>query len=86
MGIAVHFGVYRHLRDEVEARAAVLITAMVLDVVVLAAFVWTKAQQDVAIVVVAIASIAAIFGAERWFLAVHAYSDGEDPNYTDPAK
>jgi hypothetical protein len=68
MDIAVHWGVLRHLRRQVGASAAVLVTAIILDGVVLAAFVAIKGQADPTIVVVALAGIALIVAGERLFL------------------
>lgn len=69
MDIAIHWGVLRHLRDDVEAKAWVLVTALILDVVVLACFLFIKGGSDPVIVVIAIASILAIFGFEKYFLS-----------------
>ncbi len=69
MDIAIHWGVLRHLRDDVEAKAWVLISAIVLDVVVLAAFLLIKGSADPMIVVIGIVMIAAIFGFEKFFLS-----------------
>lgn len=68
MDIAVHWGVLRHLRRQVGASAAVLLTAIALDGVVLVAFLAIKGQADPAIVVVALAGIALIVLGERLFL------------------
>ena len=46
MDIAIHWGILRHLRSRIEVRPTVVATAIVLDVVVLAAFVWVKASED----------------------------------------
>lgn len=84
MDLAIHWGVLRHQRDEVGARTWVLVTAIVLDVVVLAAFLWIKANSDPWIVAYGVGGVALVFALERWFLAVHEYSGGEDPNYRSP--
>lgn len=68
MDIAIHWGVLRHLKDDVKASAAVLISAIVLDVIVLGAFVVIKAALDPLIVWVGFGGIALIFGLERLFL------------------
>ncbi len=68
MDIAVHWGVLRYLRTTVNARAWVLITAIALDLIVLAAFVGLKARSDLIIVVVAIAGIASVFAVEALYL------------------
>ncbi|MEQ9145623.1 MAG: APC family permease [Parvibaculaceae bacterium] len=68
MDIAIHWGVLRHLKDDVKASAAVLITAIVLDLIVLGAFVVMKAAVDPLIIWVGFGGIALIFGLERLFL------------------
>ena len=68
MDIAVQWGVFRHLRREVQANAAVLLGAIALDAVVLGAFLVMKAQSDPLIIVVSIVGIASIFVFEAMFL------------------
>jgi amino acid transporter len=66
MDIAVHLGVIRHLHHDIEARRWVPVVAIILDVVVLAAFVTVKAGQDLLTLGVAAALAAAIFGTQWW--------------------
>jgi amino acid transporter len=68
MDIIIHWGVFRHLRQEIGARGWVLLTAIGLDVIVLSAFGVLKWRSDPAIVVIAIATMAAVFVFERAFL------------------
>ncbi len=75
MDIIVQFGVCWHLRHEVSARGSILITAMLLDAIVLGIFLTIKWQQDVFIVAVAAAGILAIFAFERLYLHRHRSSD-----------
>ena len=76
MDIAIHWGILRYLRARIEVNAAVVATAIVLDVVVLAAFVWVKASTDMLIIYVSIAAIAAIVAAERLFMRSHTDPSG----------
>lgn len=69
MDMAIHWGVLRHLRHDVNAIAWVLISAMVLDAGVLGAFLIIKGSADPIIVVVAFVLIAALFLFEKMFLA-----------------
>jgi amino acid transporter len=80
MDICIHWGVFKHLRREVDAKAWILITAIILDVVVLAAFLSVKAQSDVLVVWVSLIGLVLVFVAEKWFLKLHEY-DEEDPHY-----
>ncbi|MEQ9442768.1 MAG: APC family permease [Cyclobacteriaceae bacterium] len=68
MDIAIHWGVLRHLREEVKANAVIVTSAIVLDVVVLGAFLWVKSNSDVLVVIVSVMFMALIFIAEHWFL------------------
>ncbi|NIP48532.1 MAG: APC family permease, partial [Gammaproteobacteria bacterium] len=78
MDICIHWGVFKHLREEVEAKIWVLITAIVLDVVVLSAFLWVKAQSDIFVVWISLIGLGLVFVAEKWFLKIHEY-DEENP-------
>jgi amino acid transporter len=69
MDMAVHWGVYRHLRHDVGANAAILIVAMLLDAVVLCGFVWVKASTDPLVLIVAIAGMVLILLGEWLFLS-----------------
>lgn len=75
MDIAIHWGVLRHLRKEVEANAAILITAIVLDIVVLGAFLWVKAQSDMLVIWASLVGLIVIFAGERLF--IHKYKTEE---------
>jgi len=69
MDAAMHWGVYRHLRKEIGANGAILITAIVLDIVVLGAFLYVKGIADPLILWVAGIGLVLIFSGEKWFLA-----------------
>jgi len=68
MDIAVHWGVLKHLRAEIDANATVLVTAIALDLTALGAFLWIKANSDIWIIIIAAASLVAIFLLEWLFL------------------
>ncbi len=77
MDIAIHWGVFRHLRDDVDARGWVPLAAITADAVVLAAFVLVKGGSDPLIVALASGGIAAIFAFEAIYLKVRGpKSDG----------
>ena len=75
MDIAIHWGVFRYLRKEINANAFILITAIMLDVVVLGAFLMVKAQTDMLVIYVSLAGIAIIFAGERLFLRHYSKED-----------
>jgi amino acid transporter len=68
MDIAIHWGVLRHLRDDVGANPAILISAIVFDMLALGAFIWIKLASDPLIIWIAVGAIILIFGFEYLFL------------------
>jgi amino acid transporter len=68
MDMAIHWGVYRHLRRDVGAKAPIVLTALVLDAVVLGAFVYMKAISDPLVLIVSAVGMGLIFGVEWWFI------------------
>lgn len=68
MDIAVHWGILKNLRQEIGARSEILMTAIVLDVVVLAALIWVKASTDMLVIYASIVGLIIIFAGERIFL------------------
>lgn len=69
MDVAIHWGILRYLRQDIEAKAWVLITAIALDLVVLAGFVWFKLKTDALVVGVAAVAMILILVAEKIFLS-----------------
>jgi len=53
MDMAIHWGVFRHLRQQVGARGTILVFAILIDGLVLGGFVWKKITSDPLIVGVA---------------------------------
>lgn len=82
MDIAVHWGVFRHLREEINANAFILVTAIIADVVVLGAFLIIKASTDMFIIYAAIAGICLIVIGERVFLRGIFITSKEKENET----
>lgn len=68
MDIAIHWGVLRHLRQEIGANPIILISAIVLDTVMLGAFLMVKAKTDPLVLYVSLAGLVLIFAGERLFL------------------
>jgi amino acid transporter len=68
MDMAIHWGVLRHLRDEVGVRSVFPIVAIILDLIVLSGFVWFKINSDPLVVGVAGTVILAILLMEALFL------------------
>lgn len=76
MDIAIHWGLLRRLQNRIEFRAGIVVLAIVLDVVVLGAFLWIKASSDALILVVAAVGIGAIVGGELWLMRSHTDDEG----------
>jgi amino acid transporter len=68
MDIAIHWGVYRHLRHDVDAKGWILLSAIALDAVALGAFLAIKSAADPVIVFIGIAAIIVIFAFEFFYL------------------
>lgn len=69
MDIAIHWGILRRLRNEIDANPVILVVAIVLDAVILGALLYVKAQQDLVVIYASAAGIALIFIGERVFLS-----------------
>jgi amino acid transporter len=68
MDMTVHWGVFKYLRKEVKANGVILISALLLDLIVLIAFLWIKATTDIFVVIVSAIGIVLVFAGEKWFL------------------
>ena len=78
MDTAIHWGVLRYLREDVKARAWVPVTAIALNLVVLAGFVWVKLNSDPFVVGVAVVAMIAIAVVEQIFLKKSAAKNHAD--------
>ncbi len=76
MDIAIHWGLLRRLRGEVDFRPAIVVAAIGLDVVVLGAFLWVSASTDALGLIVAAGGIVLIVVAEFLFMRSHTRPDG----------
>jgi len=68
MDIALHWGVLRYLRQDINANLLILVTAILLDLLVLGGFLWVKLMSDPLVIGVAIGSMATIAIVESVFL------------------
>lgn len=69
MDIIVQWGVFKHLRKKIKANGAILLITIVLDVIVLAAFIWMKVQSDMQLIIISAVLLLLIFVGEKWFLS-----------------
>ncbi|WP_339881014.1 APC family permease [uncultured Algoriphagus sp.] len=68
MDVILQWGVLKNLRKEINVNVAIVITAILLDLIVLGAFIWIKVSNDLLVVVVSIVLMGIVFIGERWFL------------------
>lgn len=74
MDIGIQWGILRNLRKEVKANSAIIISAILLDVIVLSAFLWIKASTDITVIIVALVAMTLIILGERWFLTSNKHN------------
>ncbi len=89
MDIAIHWGLIRHLRKKVDFLPVIPFIAILLDVVVLSAFIYIKYLNDPLVLIVTAIGIILIIVAERFFMISHTDSEGNMPMGMDnnkPAK
>ncbi len=68
MDMMIHYGLVRNLKDKMDFRAPVVWTALVLDAIVLIAFVAYKLQQDWFVVMISLVTALLLIAIERWYL------------------
>ncbi len=81
MDIIIHWGVLRHMREDVGANPLILIGAISLDAAALAAFLILKAQSDPLIIVIAFVGMVVVFGFEKFYLSNHREKPGESASH-----
>ena len=79
MDIAIHWGLFRHLKKEVKFQPIIPLIAIVMDVAVLSAFLYIKYLNDPLVLIVAAIGITLIFTAERFFMISHTDDEGNMP-------
>jgi amino acid transporter len=68
MDMAIHWGVFRNLRKDVNAKGYILISALLLDLIVLSGFLFVKGKSDPFIIIVSVGAIILVTIGEKWFL------------------
>jgi amino acid transporter len=79
MDIAIHWGLFRHLRKEVKFKPIIPLIAIVMDIAVLTAFLYIKYINDPLVLIVAAIGIVLILVAERFFMISHTDDEGNMP-------
>ena len=68
MDVLLQWGVLKNLRKKINVNSAIVITAILLDLVVLGSFLWIKASSDILVIIVTLVLMVLVFAGERWFL------------------
>ncbi|NOZ74739.1 MAG: APC family permease [FCB group bacterium] len=76
MDIAIHWGLFRYLRKEFEFNPVIPLIALVLDGIILGAFIYLKYLNDSFVLIVAFVGIVLIILSERLFMISHTDSSG----------
>lgn len=79
MDIAIHWGLFRHLKKEVKFQPIIPIIAIVMDIAVLASFLYIKYLNDPMVLIVAALGIILILVGERFFMISHTDDEGNMP-------
>ena len=72
--IAIHWGVFRNLKEDINANGAIVLTATTLDIIVLGAILILKGTSDYMLLLIAAVGLLLTFFAERFFLKNHQIS------------
>jgi amino acid transporter len=76
MDIAIHWGLIRYLKKEVEFVPLIPIVAIIMDVVVLSAFIYLKYVSDPFVLIVSAIGMLLILISQRLFMKSHTDSEG----------
>ncbi|MBX9889116.1 MAG: APC family permease [Flavobacteriaceae bacterium] len=79
MDIAIHWGLFRHLKKEVDFHPIIPLIAIIMDAVVLSAFLYVKYINDPLVIIVAAIGIILILISERFFMISHTDDNGNMP-------
>lgn len=77
MDIIIHWGLLRYMREEIEIKPYIVISAIILDAIVLTALVISKASSDMFLIVVAAVMMVLIFAGERFFIRSNHNNNGQ---------
>ncbi len=87
MDIIFQWGVLRRVREKIEALTPVVTASLILNTLVLSAFLWYKIRTDLLVVILAAVTIPLIFIGEYFFLRNKDFDeedeDHEDENHED---
>lgn len=76
MDIAIHWGLFRHLKKQVDFLPIIPLIAIIMDIAILSAFLYIKYLNDPLVLIVAASGIILIIVAERLFMISHTDDEG----------
>lgn len=76
MDIAIHWGLFKHLRKEIDFNPLITLLAILFDTVILIAFFILKFKSDPLVPIVSIFGIFIVIIAQRLFMKTHTDSEG----------
>ncbi len=76
MDIAIHWGLFRYLKKEVKFNPVIPIIAILMDVIILSAFIYMKYLNDPFVLIVSAIGIILIFLSQYIFMKSHTDKDG----------
>tara|TARA_R110002072_G_scaffold238038_1_gene395413 strand:+ start:14443 stop:15792 length:1350 start_codon:yes stop_codon:yes gene_type:complete len=77
MDIAIHWGLVRYLRKEIKFNPIIPIVAILLDLIILGAFIYIKYLSDPFVLIVAFIGLALIVIGQRLFMYSHTDKSGD---------
>ncbi|WP_282143622.1 APC family permease [Cellulophaga baltica] len=76
MDMAIHWGLFRHLKKDVKFNPVIPIVAILMDVIILSAFIYMKYLNDPFVLIVSAIGIILIFVSQFLFMKSHTDKDG----------
>jgi len=77
MDIAIHWGLFRFLLKETKSNPVIPLIAIILDVIILGAFILMKYQSDPLVLLVSLVGFIVILLTQRLFMITHTNAKGE---------
>ncbi len=76
MDIAIHWGFFRHLKKEIKFNPIIPLIAIIMDIIILLAFIYIKYLNDPFVLIVALLGIILIVLSQYLFMKSHTDKDG----------
>lgn len=76
MDIAIHWGFFKHLKKEIKFNPIIPVIAIIMDIIILLAFIYIKYLNDPFVLIVALIGIILIVLSQYLFMKSHTDNDG----------